>query len=350
MAFEDQTQLVILDRMLQKVDEELDREEGSIVYDMLAPTSIELEQAYMELDNVFNAAFADTAYGQYLDMRAADVGLIRKPATQSEGELLFEGADGTIIPEGTTVSNDSGEYMAETIEEKVILGGRTIVKAVFTETGTIGNVPSGTFTKIVEPVISDVKVSNPNKFDYAYDEETDEDFLTRYKIRTQNVVAPGNDAYYKLLATEIQGVADARVYPRWNGKGTVKLVLLSPEKRTPSQYVIEKVKENINKNLMLGADVTVEGVQEVSIDVEAKLILTPGNTIAPIEDIEYGIEQYLNNLAFNDLIIRYSRITDVLLDTPNVLDYENVRVNNATSNIIINDNQVPVLGKLTITV
>src|SRR5690606_21921379 len=120
--FENETQEVILERMLQKVDPELDKREGSIVFDMTSPASIELAKAYIEMDNVLQFGFAQTSYGPYLEMRAREVGLYRKPAVKSIGELTFNGPAGTEIPAGTQVSNNDEEdlIIVETLENATI--------------------------------------------------------------------------------------------------------------------------------------------------------------------------------------------------------------------------------------
>lgn len=51
----------ILDRMLDRVPDTVDKREGSIIYDALAPAAAELAKTYMELDVVMDEAFVDTA-------------------------------------------------------------------------------------------------------------------------------------------------------------------------------------------------------------------------------------------------------------------------------------------------
>lgn len=67
--FEDQTFDTILQRMLDRVPTDIDKREGSIIYDALAPAAVELAQMYVELDLNANLRFADTATGDYLTKR-----------------------------------------------------------------------------------------------------------------------------------------------------------------------------------------------------------------------------------------------------------------------------------------
>ena len=62
--YESITQEVILSRMLDRVrasNPEIDTREGSLIYDALAPASIELRLMYIEFDVIMNETFADSA-------------------------------------------------------------------------------------------------------------------------------------------------------------------------------------------------------------------------------------------------------------------------------------------------
>ena len=65
----------ILEKMLKNVPKDIDKREGSIIYDAVAPAAAELAQLYIELDCVLTETFADTAGRQYLVMRAAERGI-----------------------------------------------------------------------------------------------------------------------------------------------------------------------------------------------------------------------------------------------------------------------------------
>ena len=56
----------ILERMLDRVAADVDKREGSIIYDALAPCAAELAQLYIQLEQFLNECFADTAGREYL--------------------------------------------------------------------------------------------------------------------------------------------------------------------------------------------------------------------------------------------------------------------------------------------
>lgn len=59
--YEDITYEKILDRMLARVPDKLDKREGSVIWDTHSPTAIELQVLYIELDRILREAYGDTA-------------------------------------------------------------------------------------------------------------------------------------------------------------------------------------------------------------------------------------------------------------------------------------------------
>lgn len=351
--FENQITEVIRERMLQRMNPAIDKRQGAMAFDFISPSAIELELAYMELENTLNFGFADTSYGKWLGYRAGEVGLTKKVEVKATGQLTFTGPTNTFFPKGTQIATDSVDpIIVETLYDVTITTANVTVDAIAVEGGTSGNVGVGTLTTFVSFDTQDglITVTNQATFEDGFAEESDEDFLFRYKIRVQNILATGNATHYRLLATDVPGVVDARIYPRWDGGGTVKVVCLSNNKKAPSEAVLQAVRENIDENMLLGVEVTVEGVQEVTIDIAATLTLVVGQTAETAKEALIPImEAYFASLAFNELVVRYSRIGDKLLDAGPVVDYQDLRINGLTSNITVLDYQVPVLGSITIT-
>ncbi len=88
MAFEDQTFKNIMTRMLGRVAADIDKREGSVIWNALAPAAIELATLYMAYGNVIDATTADTAPRQYLIRRAAERGMIPKAATNAAERFI----------------------------------------------------------------------------------------------------------------------------------------------------------------------------------------------------------------------------------------------------------------------
>jgi uncharacterized phage protein gp47/JayE len=346
-----QTKDAIHKRMLDASPADIDKRPGSITYDLLGPAAIELESVYMELSAVLDKGFADTSYGEYLDRRVAELGITRKPAVKAVGSVVFTGTDGTVIPIGTEVyTNDENPVYFVTTSDGTITNGSVTVAAQAKEGGVRGNVAAGKITLTSGNITGITSVTNPQAFDGGVDAESDADLLARYLDRVRTPATSGNAAAYRQWALERPGVGDAKVYPLWNGNGTVKVVLIDSERTTPTQAVIDDVAAYIESVRPIGATVSVVGATELPINVSATLTLESGYTVVGVQPtIEAGIVEYLKSIAFKNEPVRLSRIANIILDTEGVTDYANLTINGETGNITVPDDQVAVKGTVTFT-
>lgn len=351
MAYEDQTKDAILQRMLDASPEDIDKREGSITRDLLAPAAIELEMAYSELDAVLDKVFADTAYGEYLDRLVAGLGITRKPSVKAVGSVVLTGTDGTVIPTGTEVyTDDETPVYFVTTTSGTITNGTATVAAEAKEGGVSGNVAANKIVLTTGDITGITGVNNPQAFDGGVDTESDEDLRNRYLDRVKEPVMSGNAADYLQWALERTGVGDAKVFPVWNGNGTVKVVIIDSERTAPTQALIDDVAAYIELVRPIGATVTVVGATELVINVSATLTLASGYTVNGVKPtIEQGIVDYLKSIAFKGEPVRLSRIANIILDTTGVLDYSNLTVNGGTGNISVPSDQVAVKGTVTLT-
>lgn len=347
-----ETQDVILKRMLDNSPDDIDKREGSVTWDMLSPSSIELERLYIELDNILQFGFVnENQPREYLVLRCAEVGITPKPALKAQGAVTFYGNEGTKIPIGTRVYTDEEipVYFVTTAEGTITADGYVTVTAEAVEGGVNGNVATNKITLHIGNIVGVTSVTNTEAFEGGTNEETDEALMQRYYDMVTRPATSGNASHYRQWALDVAGISDCKVYPTWDGAGTVKVILLSDDKKAPSQTIIDNVTANIEDNRPVGAVVTVEGATEVVIDVSATLTIVEGKTLADAQsEIETGITEYLKSIAFKDPIVRYSRIANIILDAPSVLDYANLLVNTATTNISIADGSVAIPGTVTL--
>jgi len=241
MAYEAKTPDVIHAAMLENIDPAIDQREGSVTHDLTKPTAIELANAYIELDAVLALGFADTTEGIYLDMRASEHGVTRKVALKAQGSVTLTGPNGTIVPQGTRLQTASNIFFV-TLTDVTLTSGSATVEAEAELAGLSGNVASGTITALAPgDLYGIVTVTNTLSFDGGADIEDDASLLKRLKDRVQKPATSGNAAHYQQWALEVAGVGDAKVYPVWNGGGTVKVVLLDTEKTAPAAQNVKEV-------------------------------------------------------------------------------------------------------------
>lgn len=349
--YETQTKATILQRMLDASPTGIDKRQGSVTNDLLSPASIELALAYVELDNVLAFGFADTTYGPYLDLRASEYGLTRKPTVKSVGSLTFTGPNTTAIPAGTIVSSGgiTPVYFVTTAAGTISADSVTVA-AEAQEAGSSGNVSIGAINTLLGDLVGVVTVTNAVNFDGGADQESDSALLSRYLDRAQHPATSGNANQYRQWALEVAGISDAKVYPVWDGAGTVKVVLLDDDKTAPTPAVVTAVTDYIETVRPIGASVSVVAATEDAINVSVDVTLAEGAVLSEVKaKIEVGVAAYLKTLAFTDATVRYTRIANVVLDTAGVVDYTSLTVNGGTANISIADGSVAILGTVVVT-
>lgn len=350
----------ILARMLGRIPADVDKAEGSYIWDALAPAAYELFLSAGWAQEVLRRGFATTAFGAYLDLRCGEHGVERRPAERATGKVTFAGASGVVVPAGTRVataadavtSTPSVEF--ETVEA-VTIGGVGLVEAsvMAVEAGVLGNIAAGSIAVLVEPVPGVTGIANAAAMIGGAETESDASLLERYLLKVRNPGTSGNRADYLQWALETDGVGGAQVQPLWNGPGTVKVFVLNQEKRAASAAIVAAVQDVIAPGAAgtgagkapIGANVVVAAPAEVPIAIGVKLSLRTGWTLAQaVTGIQAMMTEYLKSLAFADAVVRYSKVNSLLLDVPAIVDLSNLTINGGTSNVTVGIGQVAVPG------
>lgn len=347
--FSEQTEQAILERMLDAIRDDVGKRQGDIAYDLSDPAAQEFAQAYVALDQTLSYAFLNEDMpSDLLTLAAADLGVDRKPSVRAVGTVTFTGPVGQLVPQGTQVRTDGGVYFT-TQADAILTNGTATAQVTAVLGGTGGNVLAGDIDTIVGDLTGVVSVTNPANFSGGVNEESDEALLQRAYDKVRKPATSGNGYHYEQWAKEVSGVGDAKAYPVWNGPGTVKVVLLSDDKRTPAPSIIEDTIAHIASERPVGASVTVVGVTELPININATLTLASGATLAEAKaDFEAALTEYLDTLAFADNLVRYTQIAALLLGVPRIIDYANLTVNGGTSNVQTTEEQVAVVGTVTL--
>lgn len=343
----DRTADQILDEMKAGIRDDVDKREGAVVHDMLAPVAEEIEMLGWELDAIYANGFADTADLDFLKRRAAEMGVDWKPAVSAEGSITLAGANGTQVPTAYRVFTESGVYF-QTTATATLIDGTATIPATAVVGGISGNVSAGEITQFEASVAGITGVTNNANFTGGIDDESGDDLLTRYLLKVRKPITSGNTFHYELWATEVEGVAAAKVFPLWDGDGTVKVVVIGSDGRAPSPDIIGNVAEHIETERPIGADVTVVAVQEIALDIVVTLTLagdlTPDDVLA---GVMAGIGDYLLSEASTG-VVRYNRVGDALLHVGGVIDYEGLTINGGISNVIVDAESVAIVGEVTL--
>lgn len=327
----------ILQGMLDKVPSNVDKREGSIIYDALAPCAYFLAQQQFQLDNFVELVFTDTAVGEYLDTAVSDFGLTRKTATEAIRQVTTSAA----VSIGTVWGINDLTY---TITEMETINQ---YKAKCNTVGAVGNQYTGTLSPIsnvtgVTAMLGDVLTAGA-------DVETDDALRARLYAKVRMPATSGNAYQYKQWALEVQGVGDAKVFPLDSGPGTVTVLIVDSNKAI-SEGLPGTVADYIETVRPIGAAVTVTSPTAKQIDVSASVILDGSKTIDEVQTaFEIALAEFLKGTVFVSNSISYAKLGGLLLDIVGVEDYSGLVVNSGTGNVTIGNKEIPTLGVVTLT-
>lgn len=339
------TQGEIINRILNSIDNKYDKSDGEFIYDIISAIAKELATSYEKLDAILDKGFADTAKDKNLERIVAEFGMERKHASKSSGYVTIVGNNGAKIIKGEKVASDEVNFI---FLENAKIENKTVDVLVECEkVGTIGNVAAGAIKYFPKTLEGLQKVINKENFDNGYDEESDEDLRERYYVKVRTPATSGNIYHYKNWTMSVVGVGACKVVPLWNGNGTVKVVILNSNKKGADKELIDNVYNYIEEQRPIGATVTVVSAIEKTININVKLSIENGYSEDVIkENIQKNIEKFLAAIAFQNSYISYAKVGAIILNSEGVQDYNDLLINNATTNININDEEVCVLGEV----
>jgi len=160
----------------------------------------------------------------------------------------------------------------------------------------------------------------------------------------QKPAISGSASHYRQWALEVPGVGDAKVFPLWNGPGTVKVLIVDSNKQI-DETLEQPVYEHIEKVRPIGAAVTVDSPTELNVSVTAKVSLSPGYTVQMVQNaFVQALEQYRKDLTFKDSYIGYAYTGKLLFDTQGVIDYTDLELNGEMQNVEIGEEEIPVFS------
>ncbi|MCT4593596.1 MAG: baseplate J/gp47 family protein [Anaeromicrobium sp.] len=357
----------IVKRMIDSVKNTFDKSEGSFFYDFFKPVAMEIEELDNKIEVVKSKLSIENLSGDELEERVYEkTGIKRKQATKATGQVITKGKAGTTINEGYMVASENVNFIIKETKE-IDQNGQVVILVECEEAGTIGNVPENSITKFPIQLTDINSVTNPKTFENGYRAENDEELLERYYEYIKTPATSGNKYHYMKWAKEIDGVGDAKVFPLANGDNTVKVLIIGNDREPASDKLVNSVQDHIdpytgvdekgkkigngagNGKAPIGAFCTVKSVEGVKINIS----LNPQkeNNVdheEMLKDIKANVRTYFREIAFNNNKVSYNKIASIILDSKGIVDFTNLIVNNSKGNILLKEEQVPVLGDVTI--
>lgn len=244
------------------------------------------------------------AYGEYLDNKAAEKGVVRKTAKAATVNAKFSleaaRSSSTLIPKGTRVSNDSDIYFETQNSEEIAAGNTdTVISCVCTEAGTLGNnIQIGEITTLVDPVAYISEVVNTTISTGGTDKEDDDSLRERVFLAPSSYTTTGSaDAYIyhcKLFSNDIADViATSDV-----GSAVVNIIVLLKNGVIPEEKLITQLQEYLNgdsiKTLTDKVVVTAPSVKKYDINLTYYINKSERSKALLIKkNVEKAIDEYI---------------------------------------------------------
>lgn len=370
----------ILDAMLGKVSDTLDKREGSLIQTALGPLAWYLEGLALTLAQVQRAAYAETAEGEDLDLLAATRGLTRRAAVAA----VRQGSFNVAIPEGSlfrTVNGDSSVLFMSG-EQISTSGGLYVYRMTCQTPGVIGNSYSGNITPVTAIAGLTTAVLGTIITEGA-DQESDNALRARYVASFDTAPYGGNIPEYRQAILKIPGVGAVQVYPanQYHGGGTALCSIVNADFGPASPALVKTVQDIIcppedgqtapSPNgygiAPVGAAVDIVSATAVTINVSCRIIFASGveDGLASYGDeIRAAVAEYIHSVAEDwgkalvsnrityPVTVYASRVIYAILTIPEVASVADLTINGAAGDLVLTETaalqQVPVLGEVTL--
>lgn len=342
--FENMTYEAILEGMLSRVTNDVDKREGSIIYDALAPAAFELANTYFNLNNYIDLFYADTSIGEFLDRKAADYGITRKGAIPSI--RLIETTNSVDI--GSRWGINGTSYVIEAMISE------NVYRATCEQAGNIGNLYIGVLDNISN--VNGVTATLTDIISPGAETESDENLRSRIKEYLINPSQDGNRAQYLKWATEYPGIGRAKVFPLWNGGNTIKVAITNGTYMPAEAVLVEEFQKYLDPGVTglgngvapIGAKVTVTGGTQRDINIAGNVVLQEG--YSEPTGAAAAISKYLASITYLKISVSYMRIGSALLDCPSIADLSNLTINGGMTDVVLIGDEIPVLNSLNLVV
>lgn len=362
--FNDTTPETIKSSILSRMETDLQTREGSYANDMVSPISFELWRWAMTLDQLLDAFYINEGSGIYIDQQASALAVYRKEGARAQCGITFQGKDGTTVPAGTLFYSEDGLTFALDADVTIQDGAGSGL-LVAAESGSAYNIEAGEIVRTQRNYAGVTSYENAQAAG-GTDQESDSSLCGRYYERLRRPGTSGNGWHYQQWAAAVEGVGAARVIGKWDGPGTVKVILADSNYQPAAPQIVAAAAEAIRAERPVGAEATVEAAGALTIDVEAQTALDSTTTPGAVQEaLREALDAYLGQLtreSFGEVLdaeyddqtqdvcaVSYNRVAYLLLSISGVVDFTALSVNGARENAAVPAGCIPILGEVTVT-
>ncbi|TPR41297.1 hypothetical protein DY123_07260 [Apilactobacillus micheneri] len=337
--------------MLDNVSDDVDKRQGSIIYDAIAPAAMEMANRSTDLINYIKQSHVATATGDFLDWHAQDKGTSRELATNAKVTAHIVDDNKNIVT-NIDINDRFASIGADTIFYYVI--GKKDNGDYLLQAEIPGTTPNG-YTGQLLPVTPNDSINWAEIVEIyapAKDDETDDSLRERLLSPNNYINYGGNITDYHTMLDNIKDVGAVQIYSAWQGGGTVKLVILDNNLNPATDTLLNEVKVTVdppNESGLgyglapIGHQVTV--VTPEIFDVTVQVHVTSDGKIGLDilhQNIKSAVQNYFNNLRKSwskdtnfqySLTIYRSQIMAAILQLEHVVNAEMPKLNGEDSDV-----------------
>ncbi|WP_300781913.1 baseplate J/gp47 family protein [uncultured Acetatifactor sp.] len=332
---------------------EVDTREGSLYMDAASGHCLRTAKFYEDLRSVFDFLFADSCTGDVLDEWAAQKQVYRKEATPSYYVPIFDG----VAP-------------ADLVGDRFMAGGYYFVVVQDGEDFYLRSEVVGTKTNYLLKGERLIPVRNTmglksavlgDMYSAGTDQERDEDLRRRWEEALTEPAENWNEQQYKNCCESYDGVGRAIIAPLAYGPCTVKALIISSEGTVPPESLIKKIQEEMDPGseglgrgkVLLGSRFFAVAAGQEAVNISFDVVIASGYSLESTkETVRQELIRYMKGIALDTLdeenmVAQYMKVIGILANVAGIKDLANLTLNGLAENVIIEADNVPVLGELT---
>ena len=333
--FTNQTYENIKQRILDNINIDIDKREGSFLSNMISPISEELAKNYINMGDILSLGFIEDNFDTYLDKRVSEFGVYRKQGSKATGQIKVEGQEGATIENGTIIKANDLYF---TVLNDIELPNDNIIYVEANDVGYKYNLLANTNFELVENSNKITNLVNELDFENGVDVESDEELRKRFVKAVNNPSTSGNKNHYEEWALEVNGVGRAVVYPLWDGNGTVKVMIVGNDNKPVTDEIVEACKTHIEECMPIGCQLSIITPSLLNVVINASIEVKEGYTLEDIQlDFEDNLNEYLKDVATE---LTYSKVYGLLVNHTGVEDITEFSINDSNSNITISEDKI----------
>lgn len=335
----------------------------------LSVQSLNFQEAYKEITRNHKNNNINLADEEGLNVIGEKFNIIRPAPKRSIAGLVFSlqkvNDTDVIIPEGTIVETDDGEQYV-TVKTGIIVAGQLNINVLAKSSlrGYNTRVPANTLKNIITkiPVINNnISVINPNPSMGGNDGITDDEYRAILK-EWPRIFTKGTKESFENFLQNYEGINDYRIIPKWDGPGTLKIIIDIPEEASETitteiyeqltekvcQYkddpvIVEVVKKVKVGNVNCTINVDIDNITPYSLPEKETIALRVKNALITFINGGYKSNgQYYKGLGISEDFIPFRASLFIGAEVPEV---KNIIFEN-NSNFVVGDYEKAIAGDI----